>query len=45
MALRSEKARFGKNVRQEHEADYISLLSSSLRSRSLLCEAALRCAG
>jgi hypothetical protein len=27
MALRSEKARFEKNVRQEHEADYISLLS------------------
>jgi hypothetical protein len=33
MALRSEKARFEKNVRQEHEADYISVLSSSLRSR------------
>jgi len=45
MALRSEKTRFEKNVRQEHEADYISVLSSSLRSRSLLCEAALRCAG
>ena len=27
MALRSEKARFEKNVRQEHEADYISVLS------------------
>jgi hypothetical protein len=25
MALRSEKARFEKNVRQEHEADYISV--------------------
>ncbi len=33
MALRSEKARFEKNVRQEHEADYISVFSSSLRSR------------
>jgi hypothetical protein len=33
MALRSEKARFEKNVRREHEADYISVLSSSLRSR------------
>jgi len=34
MALRSEKARFEKNVRQEHEADYISVNSSSLHSRS-----------
>jgi hypothetical protein len=33
MALRSEKARFEKNVRQEHETDYISVNSSSLRSR------------
>jgi hypothetical protein len=30
MALRSEKARFEKNVRQEHEADYISVLSVPL---------------
>jgi hypothetical protein len=33
MALRSEKARFEKNVRREHEADYISVLSVPLSGK------------